>query len=269
MLRLNQVLLGHTGRVWHCSWSRQGTHIASCGEDKTVRIWSFDGWLFSSIAVLEEFQSKTIRSCEWSPDGQMIASASFDGTVVVWQTQDNTFRHWDQVASLEGHENEVKSVSWNHEGHFLATCGRDKKIWVWERMLNGDFDCVAMLEGHSQDVKFVCWDLFENKLFSSGYDDSIKVWKEINDEWVCIATMQGHSSTVWGLAINAESSIISCSDDRSIILWDGGSSWGKIDQIENLQPCLVFYLILGHMILILYFHSLIYKPNLYQLILNY
>ena len=265
MLELVTTLPGHKAdRVWHVAWSADGRYLASCGEDREIRIYETvvdmvkmqiddsvfagvnaemkkgvddnSGWssedCIRCIATLEDGQLRTIRSCEWSPNGKMIASASFDGTVVVWEAQNNAKSRWDQVSSLEGHENEVKSVAWSSDSKWLATCGRDKRVWIWERLQDNEFECVSMLDGHSQDVKFIIWHPFYSVLYSASYDDSIKVWgideTDSSDDWRCVSTLTGHKSTVWNLAINESGNqLISCSDDCSIILWKyDGSKYG-------------------------------------------
>lgn len=232
-LSLVNTFEGHDARLWHASWSHSGKYIASCGEDKVIRIWGDNSnsskgtneEAFSSatcLATLEEGQSRTIRCCEWSPCGTMIASASFDGTVVVWETQDNSLRRWVQIATLEGHENEVKSVGWSCDGSWLATCGRDKKVWVWEKIVGGDFECSGMLDGHTQDVKFVKWHPNLNVLFSASYDDTVKIWHcDNDDDWYCTKTLEGHTSTVWNVSLNSVGDkLVTCSDDKSIHLWE-------------------------------------------------
>ena len=78
-------------------------------------------------------------------------------------------------------------------------------------------------------------------LFSASYDDTIKIWKEDNDDWVCIQTLVGHTSTVWGLALHQDGQrFVSCSDDRSIIIWelqvdDKGGRWLIVGSLKGVH----------------------------------
>ena len=236
-------------RVWHVSWHPKGTHLASCGEDMVVRIYASASGDWSEqesihcICTLEDAQTRTVRCCEWSPNGKMIACASFDGTVVVWETQDASLTHWDQVASLDGHENEVKSVAWSPVGFWVATCGRDKKIWIWEQEKGSEFECVSMLDGHTQDVKSIVWHPTEAILFSCGYDDTIKIWKEDDEEFFCCQTLEDHEDTVWGMTIDKTSNgkyMTSCCADGSVRLWEceglhGQGNWKCVSTLEKLH----------------------------------
>lgn len=72
-LELAQTLKKDTGRVWNVSWHPKGDALASCGEDKCIRIWAKDmlgKW--SNKVVLTDGHKRTIRQVSWSPCGHFL-----------------------------------------------------------------------------------------------------------------------------------------------------------------------------------------------------
>lgn len=200
--------------------------VATCGADKTVRVYSLIN--FTLLSTVTGGHKKSVRTCAWKPDVQgesVLATGSFDATVGVWrkwdedgatkaggshgkedeedddEEEDEEEDDWRFAVLLDGHDSEVKSVSWSAGGNLLATCSRDKSIWIWEDLEDGDnnFETVAVMQEHGGDVKCVCWHPAEECLASASYDDTIRVWREDIDDWGQVACLKGHQGTVWAV----------------------------------------------------------------------
>jgi WD40 repeat protein len=108
------------------------------------------------------------------------------------------------------------------------------------------------LEGHSQDVKFIRWHPSSSILISASYDDTIKVWAEDNDDFFCAQTITGHLSTVWGLSFHTDGQkFVSCSDDKSIIVFEndgdqGKGLWRSSASIKDLHKCPIYSIDWSH-----------------------
>ncbi|KAJ8936064.1 hypothetical protein NQ318_023292 [Aromia moschata] len=217
-LELVQTLKKDIGRVWNLSWHPKGEVLASCGEDKVIRIWAKDlTGKWTNKVVLTDGHKRTIRQVAWSPCGNYLASASFDATTCIWDKKSGEF---ECNATLEGHENEVKSVAWSKSGQLLATCSRDKSVWVWEVADEDEYDCAAVLNAHSQDVKKVIFHPERDLLASASYDNTVKLFRDdpSDGDWVCCGTLSGHESTVWGISFDGNGKrLASCSDDQTCV----------------------------------------------------
>ncbi|XP_067935571.1 probable cytosolic iron-sulfur protein assembly protein CIAO1 homolog [Watersipora subatra] len=211
------TLEGHDDCVWCVSWNHAGTLLASCGSDKSIRIWMLEGQSWVCVSVLSNCHQRTVRCVCWSPCDKLLTSTSFDSTTAIWDKKTSEF---ECALSLEGHKNEVKGASWSPSGMFLATCGRNKEVWIWAIDDDSDYDCDSVITSHTQDIKSVKWHPHKDTLISTSYDNTLKIYEKLDDDWECINTLESHTSTVWAASFDETGSrIASCSDDCTVKIW--------------------------------------------------
>ncbi|KAI9331327.1 WD40-repeat-containing domain protein [Obelidium mucronatum] len=220
-MSLIATLSGHTDRVWQATWHPAQAVLVSCSGDRSVRLWTQKDGRWTPAETVGDAHKRTVRAAAFAADG-LLATAGFDGVVGVFEDSANA--GFECVATLDGHENEVKSVAWAPAAPLLATCSRDKSVWVWEALGDADFECVAVLAEHSQDVKMVLWHPSMEILASASYDDTVKIWRDKDDDWYCSDTLKGHSSTVWAIDFDSTGNrLVSVSDDQSIKIWSNSN----------------------------------------------
>ena len=98
---------GHSSFVYSVCFSRDGRHVASGSDDKTIRVRnSQNGHL--ALGPLEGHKFAVYSVC-YSGDGTKIISGSKDRTVRVWDSSNSNL-----LFTLEGHSASVHSIACSH-----------------------------------------------------------------------------------------------------------------------------------------------------------
>lgn len=240
---------GHARSVRSVSWKPNLPPHQLClvtgSFDSTAGVWRWDGELpftdpdsaaAAAAAAAPRLETDITTATSSTAGRRPVATRDSDDS-------DAEDKDWEFTLVLEGHDSEIKSAAFSPSGAHLATCSRDQTVWVWEDVgaTEGDdeWETVAVLNEHDGDMKSLAWcpDVpgrnarrgvyGSDVLASASYDDTVRVWREDGDgEWVCVAVLEGHEGTVWGLQWEGRPRddgkfprLLSFSADRTIRIW--------------------------------------------------
>lgn len=128
---------GHEDSVEDIAWSpAEETVFASCGVDKTVRIWDTRERSRSMLSV--SAHDTDVNVVGWNAlVTYMLASGGDDGSLRIWDLR--AFKDGGFVSHFAFHKGAVTSVEWSpYESSMLATSGADHSLAVWDLALERD-----------------------------------------------------------------------------------------------------------------------------------
>ena len=116
-------LTGHQGIIFGICISPDGTMLASCSADKSVKVWNA---LSGKFITTFRGHVAPVYHVSWSLDSRMLVSGSRDTTLKLWSASKR-----ELIEDLSGHADEIFSTDWSPDGQRVATGSKDKTIRIW------------------------------------------------------------------------------------------------------------------------------------------
>lgn len=121
------VVLGERERIVSVDISRDGTKVACCLSDNTLKCVDLRKFEVIQTYTDEKFKVGEYNwRVKFSNDGQYISCGSCSGSFYIWDA------HTAKVEKvLKGHDNKVLSACWSPDGRRMASIEDGKKVNIW------------------------------------------------------------------------------------------------------------------------------------------
>jgi U3 small nucleolar RNA-associated protein 13 len=230
------VLDGHTATVLCVNTSPCGRYLASCGKDKTLRIWKSDTLQCVGVAT---GHTEPIGACGMSQKvgryevggkaarnggGAFCVTASIDRTIKRWnflgpdewssEIHDSPVE-LEAATSVRAHEKDINIICIAPNDSLVASGSQDKTVKLWNAT---DLSLKATLKGHRRGVWDCQFSPIDRVLATSSGDTTIKLWSL--SDYSCVRTFQGHLSSVLRIRfLSTGLQLVSSGADGLIKIW--------------------------------------------------
>ena len=209
------VLEEHTDKIRALVVSADGRHLASGGDDKTLRIW--DMRTGQCLHVLEGHEGR-IDVIILSADGRRVVSASWDSTLRIWDRKTGAC-----LRVFKGHTGTVNSIASSADGQRVVSGSNDKTLRIWDLESGICLEKPDDLIGDRSADNFLCRPEYQNRRAMSAIssDGRHGVTEETPFEvWDLESDKSLHVLNIEGLAEKSES-LLKYFNPRALFSPDG------------------------------------------------
>ncbi|MCG8406939.1 MAG: protein kinase [Phycisphaerales bacterium] len=139
---------------------------------------------------------------------------------------DPAFRDWEwhylsrladqSIATLPGHDADVRSVDVSPDGELIASGSGDRTIRIWDYLTGA---CLRTLDGHTNVVNCVRFSPDGNRVASSSTDSTVRIWRVSTGEQ--IVSYRGHEHRVDPVVFSPDGSLVASADQLGKIeIWE-------------------------------------------------
>lgn len=213
----------------NASLAHDGSRIAGCCADSSLRIWNLEVPTDSQNSKKQRHERRSITdnhsailrghsgsvySASWSPDNAFLLSAGEDATARLWSESG------DNLVVYRGHHYPIWDVAFSPLGYYFATASHDKTARLWA---TNHVTPVRMLAGHLSDVNTVTFHPNCNYVLTGSSDKTARMWEVSSGE--CVRILTGHSDSINTCAISPNGNLAATAgDDNTVLLWDLASA---------------------------------------------
>jgi len=224
--------------VWSVAISGDGRLLAAGYGDGTIQLWDVvdrqtvrphGSPMCAKPTNGQGSDDPAVRSLSFSRDGHHLASGSWEGSVLVWGTD----HPGDPLARLESGSQSVRAVSFNPDGDLLAVGGCQERmstqrlcasgglvlIWRWEKGNQPEPQLCCAADNVGDTAYSLAFNREGSILAVGTSDGTIRRWNIPSFESID-PPLHGHSKSVRRLLFPNDDTLISVSNDSTVLKWD-------------------------------------------------
>jgi mitogen-activated protein kinase organizer 1 len=169
------ILNAHKAAIYNIKYSKDGEHIMSCSQDKTIKLWNPTKKLL--IQSYDNIHSNEVLDVAIGQDNAKFASVGVDKQVFYTDSVTGNV-----VRRFHGHSERINTVAFNQIESVLVSGSYDCSVRIWDLKATCK-EAIQVLSNAKDSVTKII--VLNDKILSASIDGNIRVYDIRKGEILC------------------------------------------------------------------------------------